>query len=526
MGSGDHRCEWRDEAEKLRGDLSYAARAVASAKEIIATQKEALRLKDEQLAKQGEVIALQGEQIAQIQATVEKLQRHVFGKRSEKITPLATALRDPERAEADRIAALQTRRENAEKKRQLVTRRIEHKVREDQKTCPKCGGHDFSPLGDGLMTELYELVPAVVERQLHVQEKLRCRCGETVITADGPTKVFDKARVGPTFMAQVAVSKCADALPLYRQAKGYRRVGVQVDDSTLGDYFHRTAEITKPVSDRLLEVVAQKEIVLADETTQRVLAKGKTRTAWLWSFIGRDEADRELIAYVFAKSRSGETPVAVLGDTLGKLVVDGYKGYDGVTIPGRRERAGCIAHVRRKFFDAKSSAAEPAQRAMDFILDVYRIERTALDADLLGTDEHLEMRQTASKAVMEEFKAWLDAEQPRHPPKGPMGTAIGYALGQWKALTLFLTDPHLPIDNNASERALRIAALGRKNFLFVGTNEAGENLAGLYSLIATCEANGVNPVDYLADILVRVQSHPASRIDELLPHRWKSTAPQ
>ena len=164
---------------------------------------------------------------------------------------------------------------------------------------------------------------------------------------------------------------------------------------------------------------------------------------------------------------------------------------------------------------------------MDFILEVYQIERAALDADLLGTPEHLEMRQTRSRAVMDEFKAWLDAEQAAAPAEAaPMGEAIGYALGQWDALTLFLTDPHLPIDNNASERALRVAALGRKNFLFVGHDEAGENLAGLYSLIATCEANGVNPVDYLADVLLRVQTHPASRIDELLPHNWTPPRPE
>src|SRR5512138_164983 len=156
MGTGDHQCEWRARVEKLEQDLAYAGQAVDTAEKIIATQAEALRLKDELLAQQAEVIAKQGEQIAQIQGTVEKLQRHVFGKRSEKITPLEKALRDPARAEADRIAALQTRRENAEKKRQLVTRRFEHKVREDQKVCPKCGGHDFAPLGDGLMTELYE----------------------------------------------------------------------------------------------------------------------------------------------------------------------------------------------------------------------------------------------------------------------------------------------------------------------------------------------------------------------------------
>jgi transposase len=491
MGGEDHRCEWREKAEKL----------------------------------EAEVRDLRGE-LTSVQDTLEKLQRHVFGKRSEKMPRVADAIRDPERANAERIAAQQLRRENAEKKRQLVTRRIEHKVPDEQKLCPKCGGHEFSKLGDGKMTEEYELVPAMVERRLHVQEKLRCRCGETILTAPAPTKVFDKARFGPTFMAQVAVSKCADSLPLYRQAKAYRRAGVQVNDSTLGDLFHRTAELVEPLYDRLLKLISGKEIVLADETTQRVQAKGKTRTAWLWSFIGRDELERELIAYVFTNNRSGETPVEVLGETKGKLVADAYSGYNKVTAPGGRERAGCLAHLRRRFFDAQSTTPDAAKKAMAFILNVYRIERAVLDADLLGTPEHLEMRQTKSKAVMDDFRTWLLEEQGRHPPRGPLGEAIHYALGQWDALTLFLTDPHLPIDNNASERALRVAALGRKNFLFVGSDEAGENLAGLYSLIATCEVNGVNPVSYLADVLLRVQTHPASRIDELLPHNWKPPAAQ
>jgi len=513
MGGDDHQCEWRSKVEKLEADLGYATRAVETAEKIIATQVETIRLKDEALARQAE-------QITQIQGTVDKLQRHVFGKRSEKMPAVAQAIRDPDRAEAERIAALQTRRENAEKKRQLVTRRIEHKVPEEQKTCPKCGGHDFTRVGDGKMTEEYELVPALVERRLHIQEKLRCRCGETILTAPVPDRAYDKARFGPSFMAQVAVSKCADSLPLYRQAKAYRRVGIQVNDSTLGDLFHRTAEIVEPLYERLLKLVAEKEIVLADETTQRVQEKGRTRTAWLWSFIGRDETERELVAYVFSNSRSGETPVEVLGETRGKLVADAYSGYNKITAPGKRERAGCLAHLRRRFFEAQSAAPEAATKAMDFILNVYRIERTALDADVLGTPEHLEMRQTQAKPVMDAFKVWLLEEQGHHPPRGPMGEAIGYALGNWDALTLFLTDPHLPIDNNASERALRVAALGRKNFLFVGTDEAGEHMAGLYSLIASCEVTGVNPVAYLADVLLRVQTHPASRIDELLPHNW------
>jgi transposase len=494
MGGEDPRCEgceWRERATALEAELAQMR-----------------------------------EMFAQVQGTLGKLQRHVFGQRSEKMPPVAKELRDPSAAEAECEAALQKRRENAAKKKLLAEREIHHRVPESEKTCPKCGGHDFTPLGEGKITELYELVPARIERQRHVQEKLRCRCGETILTAPGPARVYDKARFGPAFMGQVVVAKCADSIPLYRQAKAYHRVGVPVEDSTLGELFHRTAELTAPLSTRLLEVVAQKEIVLADETTIRVQAKKKTRTAWLWSFISRDEAEKEMIAYVFSKSRSGETPVRVLADTIGKLLVDGYKGYNGVTVPGGRERAGCLAHARRKFFDAQSAAPEAARKAMDFILEVYRVERAALDNEILGTPEHLTMRQTRSKAVMDEFKTWLEAEKANHLPKGPMGEAIGYALGQWDALTLFLTDAHLPVDNNASERALRVAALGRKNFLFVGHDEAGENLAGLYSLIATCEVNGVNPAAYLADVLLRVQTHPASRIDELLPHNWTPPSPQ
>ena len=505
MGGADHRCEWRNRAEALEAQLASTTAQLGGATAALSAM---------------------GERVAAMQSTLEKLQRHVFGRRSEKMPRVSDEIRDPSTAEADREAALQKRRENAAKKRELPTRRIEHKVPEDRKVCPKCGGHDFTPLGEGKLTEESELGPARVARRLHVQEKLRCRCGETIITADAPAKVFDRTRFGPTFMAQVAVSKCADSIPLYRQAKAYRRAGVPVDDSTLGDLFCRTAEGAAPLFTRLLELVPASEIVLADETTMRVLAKKKTRTAWLWSFIARDQAEKEIIAYVFSKSRSGETPVRVLADTIGKLLVDGYSAYNKVTVPGSRERAGCLAHARRKFFDAQSTAPEAARKAMDFILEVYKVERAAHDSGILGTPEHLAMRQTRSKAAMGEFRAWLDGEQLRHLPNGPMGEAIRYAIGQWSALTLFLSDARLPVDNNASENALRVAALGRKNFLFVGNDEAGENLAGLYSLIATCEANGVNPVEYLADVLIRVQSHPASRIDELLPQNWTPPRPE
>ena len=506
MSSDEHRCEWREKAEKLEAEVAKLEAEVG------------------QLETQVGQMGKQLERVGQLEQTVASLQRHIFGKRSEKMPSVGSELQKAGAITVNSEETLQRRREAAQQKRELPSREIHHRVREEQKTCPKCGGREFTPVGEGKVTEVYEWIPAYLERQLHIQEKLRCRCGETILTAEGSSKVYDKARYGPGFLAHVVVSKCADSLPLYRQAKQYWREGIPIDRSTLVDLFHRTAELLSPLAGRLLALVAEKEIVLADETTVRVQAKEKTRTAWLWSFIARDEFEKELIAYVFSKSRSGETPARVLQGTMGKLLVDGYTGYNRVTLPGARQRAGCLAHLRRKFFEARNFSPA-AKSVLDLILEVYKVERAALDEEILGTQAHLAMRQERSRKVMDELRALLLAEQPKHLPKGPMGEAIGYALAQWDALTLFLTDAHLPIDNNASERALRVAALGRKNFLFVGHYQAGENLAGLYSLIATCEANGVNPTEYLADVLIRIQTHPASRIDQLLPHRWQPLPP-
>jgi len=183
-------------------------------------------------------------------------------------------------------------------------------------------------------------------------------------------------------------------------------------------------------------------------------------------------------------------------------------------------RAPDNAHTRRGFFDALGSDEVAARTALDFILEIYKVEERAKETGIAGTAEHLALRRTISRKVMDEFKAWLDAEKPKHLPKGPMGAAIGYALNQWETLTRFLDDARVPVDNNKAENALRASALGKKNWLFVGNDRAGENLAGLYSLVATCQANGVNPAAYLADVLVRLGTHPAARLDELLPQNW------
>jgi transposase len=479
----DHHCPWREEAEELK------------------------------------------ERLTSLEGKMAALERHVFGRKAERMPAVETELRADvagEQSKAEReAAALKTRRERAARKAaQCPTREVQHRVPAEERRCPACGSEDLKALGPGRTTQVYEYLPARFERQVHVQEVLSCQCGQGVVTAPAPAKVVDKGEYGPGFLAHVVTSKCADAMPLHRLAQRVERGGVPMSRSTLTDLFHLAASVLRPLSSHLLQCIACAEVVWADETPLRVLDVKKTRLGYLWTFLTQDERGEWLIGYRFSMGRASRTPKEVLGGTVGALVVDAYTGYNVVTVPQGRVRVGCWAHVRRRFFDALATAPE-ARQAMDLILELYRVEAQARDADVVRTAAHRELRQLRSAPVLEQLHAWVKEQAPLHPPKGPLGQAIAYALKQWEALSRFVSDERLPLDNNRAEGALRKAALGRKNFLFVGHAAAGENLAGLYALVATCEANGVNPEEYLADVLLRVQTHPNSRIGELLPHEWK-----
>ncbi len=477
----DHFCPWREEAEELR------------------------------------------ERLTRLETKTAALEKRVFGRKSERMPPVKKLLRAElsEQEEAQREeAALQKRRERAAlKEGQATARLIHHKMAEAQRYCPSCGSRELKPLGAGRQSVVYEYLAARFERQVHVQETLACACGKGVVVAPAPARVVDRGEYGPGFLAHVVASKCADSLPLHRLAQRIERGGVPMSRSSLTDSFHQSALALAPLSARLLLRIGQAPVVWADETPLRVLAVKKTHLGYLWTFLTVNEQGQWLIGYRFSMSRSGKTPQQVLGDTPGALVVDAYTGYNSVTMPGGRLRVGCWAHVRRKFFSALATTPE-AQAALDFILSLYRVEAEAARTRVVRMLAHRALRQHQSRPVLQQMHAWLTAQLPLHLPQGPMGKALSYALNQWEALGRFVDDEQLPLDNNRSEGALRTAALGRKNFLFVGHEQAGENLAGLYALVATCQANGINPELYLADVLLRVQTHPNSRIDELLPHQW------
>lgn len=503
-----HDCPFRTRLLEVETELalvkaSYAEREQAWREKLEAQQQRTLQLE---------------EALNKINGELGVLRRRVFGQRREQVEPVAREIKRTQRADPGKT---QEKRRAARALRQALPERvIPIPVPEEQRHCPQCQT-ECIPLGPGHRTTVFEVIAVQVERLVHVQEKLKCPCCEgQIVTAPPPEKVLDQTQYGPRLIARVLVGKCADALPLNRQARQFERMGVPMARSTLGDLFRNGARLLAPLAKRIQELVAQAEIVLADETPVGVQEKKlkKTRRAYIWVFIAME---LELVCYLFSPNRSGETPRKVLGASEGTLVVDAYTGYNSVCDVEGRSRAGCNSHMRRKFFEAKESALAEAQDAIAQILEPYRVEHEALERGIVGTPEHLALRQARSKPAMEKFKKWLEQEQGKHQPKGPLGKAISYALNQWEYLTKYLEDARIPIDNNMSERLLRVVALIRKNSLFVGNDEAGHDLATVLTLVGTCLLSGINPEEYLADVLLKVSKTPKSKVDELLPQNWE-----
>jgi transposase len=455
----------------------------------------------------------------QQQAEIAELRRMLFGQRSERMPPMEREVRrrrKSEDAEQRRKQTQDKRKRNRDKRKRIPTEKVTHDVDEGDLACPLCDG-PFREWTPGEISYEIEYVPAHFVLREHIRRKMICRCGKTIRLAPAHDRVSDGVQYGPGFHAQVVVAKCADSIPLYRQARQLRRAGVPICRSTLGDLFHRSAELLRPLRDHMLKQIAKQRVVNADETTIRRLTPGQSKThrSYIWTFCTDD-----LVAYRYTPGRSGKLPETVLGDSEGVIQVDGYTGYNTVCTPEARTRAGCWAHARRYFWKARATDPDDAQWMLDRILDLYSVEYLAAERGILGTGAHLALRQRCSRPVVDEIRLWLEQEQDQAPPKSPLGEAYTYLGNQLDSLVHFLDDPGVGLDNNYSERMLRTVALGRKNFLFVGNDDAGDNLAVLQSLVSTCEIHDINPVEYIADVLMRIQTHPDNRIDELMPANW------
>ena len=451
---------------------------------------------------------------SELLARIDALVRRLEGKKTEKMPRPKDAIRKADKTSADKKKTQERRAAHAAARAELPTEIEHHAVPSEQRGCPHCeGGGSVRPIGEGRKSTEFDYVPGYFRRRVHVQEVLACSCERHIVTAPAPVRVYDKCQYGASFIAHLVVAKCADSIPIYRLEKAYERVGVPISRSTMNELFHRAAELLKPIYDDLLRSIRCEHVVHADETPLRMQVRKKR--AYVWTFRAAKN-----VAYVFTKSRSSETPRKVLGGTSGVLVVDAYTGYNAVLGVSGRQRAGCMAHVRRKFFEALSTAPDESNQALALILDLYRVEQLAKDHECVGSEQHAMARRLFGRPAMARLLRLLRRHRGLHAPKSPFGRALAHALRNVRSLTRYLEDPRVPIDNNAAENALRVVALGRKNFLFVGDAEAGEHLAVLYSLVSTCEAHAINPYSYLADVLMRVQTHPANRVSGLRPDRW------
>lgn len=468
-------------------------------------------------------------EIERLVLLVEKLQRMLFGAKSEKVLRQIDQLElQLEELQADN--AIEESKAVAPAERPAPAKPFrrplpEHLPREihthmpAHEACPDCGGR-LRELGEDV-AEMLEYDRASFKVLRHVRPKLSCDACDRIVQAPAPSRPIDRGLAGPGLLAHVLVSKYADHCPLYRQSEIYAREGVDLDRSTLAGWVGASSELLAPLVEAVRSHVMAASKLHADDTPVPVLApgNGKTKTGRLWTYVRDDRPSGDQTApavwFAYSPDRKGENPRQHLKLYKGALQADAYAGFQPLYESGAIVEVACWAHTRRKFHEIHIAHASPiTSEAIERIAALYAIE-----AEIRGSTPEVRkaIRQARARPLLDSMKTWLEATLAKLSRKSDTAAAIRYALSRWPALTRYVDDGHLEIDNNAAERALRVVALGRKNYLFAGSNAGGERAAAIYSLLGSAKLNGLDPELYLHHVLDRIADHPISRINELLP---------
>jgi transposase len=405
---------------------------------------------------------------------------------------------------------------------------IVHDLTDEQKKCPCCG-KDRCCIGSETSEQL-EFVCASFQVLKHVRHKYACgTCGKGCDTCDCNSHIeiaartpqpIEKGLAGPGLLAYVITSKLGDHLPLYRLEDIFSRHQVEISRSTMCAWMLAAGELVKPLVELIITRVKQSKVIHTDDTrvpVQDRTVKGRCKSGRIWTYIG-DESN-PYIVYDYTPDRTRAGPQGFLADYKGYLQADAYGGYDGVYHKGQVIEVACWAHARRKFFDAKETDGRRAAQMLEMVRQLYAVED---QAKALDNDARCQLRRQQSVPILQSIKRWLDEQLPLVLPRSPMAQAMQYTLNQWDALNRYVEQGYLNIDNNAAERALKRVAIGRKNWLFAGNDQAAANHARLYTLIASAQRQGLDPQAYLTSVLAKISSTAMSEVKQFLPEVWKA----
>lgn len=394
---------------------------------------------------------------------------------------------------------------------------------EPDSTLCKCGCQ-LKRIGEDISEKLNHH-PGTFSVERHIRGKWVCDECETLIQAPVPAHVIDKGMATTNLLAQVLVNKFADHLPLYRQEQMFARTGYKLSASTMGAWVGQCGAALQPLVNALRTIIVRQGVLHADETPITMLnaaAKDKgstTKKAYLWAYATTQYADIKAVVFDFAEGRSGHHARAFLEGWSGTLICDDYQGYKALIKDNQITEAACMAHARRKFFELfAANKSKVAQAALEQFNAIYAIEARLQD---MPPDERRIRRQAEIKPLMDTLRLWLLDHKIKVPDGSGTIKAIDYSLKRWDALCTFINDPHTPIDNNWVENQIRPIAVGRRNWLFAGSLRSGQRNAAIMSLVQSAKLNGLNPLEYLKDVMDRLPTQPYSKINELLPHNWK-----
>jgi transposase len=430
-------------------------------------------------------------------------------------------------AVAAEIEALQPGRpagERQQPRRKKLPPHLPHREVRHEPENTTCGcGQAMQRIGEDVAEKL-DYQPGVFTVERHIRGKWVCKCCERIVQAPVAPHIIDKGLPTTGLLAQVLVAKYLDHLPLYRQEAIFERAGHLIARSTLAQWVGECGVQLQPLVDALSAQLLRQSVLHADETPVAMLkpGHGKTHRAYLWSYCTTQFNPMKAVVFDFADSRGGQHARAFLGlpgeqGWRGKLVCDDFSGYKACFELGVIE-AGCMAHARRKFHELWANhGSQVGEQALKFFGELYGVEREVADQDALV---RLDARRRRSRPVADALHQWMRQQRQKIPDGSATARAIDYSLNRWVALTRFLDDGELPIDNNWVENRIRPIAIGRQNWLFAGSLRAGKRAAAIMSLIHSAKLNGLDPYAYMRDVLERLPTQPASRVDELLPHRW------